>query len=452
MNSTLLSGFKQYVRDQQLIPGGTHLLLALSGGIDSVVLGHLLKQASVSFEVLHANFQLRGPESDRDEAFAAQCAGEWKVPFTTRRFETEGYAALHRCSIQVAARELRYNWFETIRQEKKTGGQQVVIATAHQANDSVETMLMNVFRGTGVEGMHGILPRRDHIIRPLLFATRNEILAYAKEHGIQWVDDSSNESSKYTRNFIRQEVIPAVEKVFPAAVANMLQTISNMQEAAQLYDQALQVHKKKLLQAVKNEWHIPIRLLLKTNPLRTVLFELIHPFGFTPGQLDEVLKLCQASNGAYIDAVDWRIIRNRAWLVVAPKATGMSDALVLNADDKKLVTNEFELSWQNKIGVGNSQALPGSASEALIDAKHLHWPLLLRRWKAGDYLYPLGMGKKKKVARLLIDLKLSKTEKEKVWVLESDKKIVWVVGYRLDERFKVNPATQQVLHMQYKPL
>jgi tRNA(Ile)-lysidine synthase len=451
LDSTLFFRFKQHVQDQQLIPNGTHVLLALSGGIDSVVLGHLLNQASVSFEVLHANFQLRGTESDRDEAFAAQCAGEWKVPFTAHRFETEGYAALHRCSIQVAARELRYEWFENLRQERKTGGLQVVIATAHHANDSVETMLMNVFRGTGVEGMHGILPRRDHIIRPLLFASRNEILGYAKEHGIQWVEDSSNESSMYTRNFIRQEVIPSVEKVYPAAVANMLQTISNMQEAALLYDQALQVHKKKLLQAVKNEWHIPIRLLLKTMPLRTVLFELIHPFGFTTGQLDEVLKLCQASNGAYIDAVDWRIIRNRAWLVMAQKASEMSDALVLNTEDKKIKTSEFELSWQSKTAERNPMTAPVSAGEALIDAKHLHWPLLLRRWKAGDYLYPLGMGKKKKVARLLIDLKLSKTEKEKVWVLESDKKIVWVVGYRMDDRFRITPATEHALHLQYKP-
>jgi tRNA(Ile)-lysidine synthase len=452
LNSTLLSGFKQYVQDQQLIPQGTRVLLALSGGVDSVVLGHLLKQVGMSFEVLHVNFQLRGAESDRDEAFAGQFARQWEVPITIQRFDTEGYAALHRCSIQVAARELRYAWFETIRMQRSSDGRHAVIATAHHANDSVETMLMNLFRGTGVEGMHGILPKRDHIIRPLLFASRNDILTYATANGIEWVEDSSNESSKYTRNFIRQEVIPAIEKVYPSAVANMLQTISNMQEAAQLYNQALQVHKKKLLQAVKNEWHIPIRLLLKTKPLRTVLFELIHPFGFSSAQLDEVLKLCQASNGAYIDAVDWRIIRNRAWLVVAPKANSLSDVLVLNDVAGKLAISEFELSWQLQNVDFNKQGFPTATNEVMLDAKHLQWPLLLRRWKAGDYLYPLGMGKKKKVARLLIDLKLSKTEKEKVWVLECDKKIVWVVGFRLDERFKLTPTTHQALHLQYKTL
>jgi tRNA(Ile)-lysidine synthase len=299
--------------------------------------------------------------------------------------------------------------------------------------------------------MHGILPKRNYIIRPLLFATREDIHAFATEHSIQWVEDSSNESSKYTRNFIRQEVVPAIEKVYPAAVSNMQQTISNMQEAALLYNQALQVHKKKLLHAVKNEWHIPIRLLLKTQPLRTVLYELIHPFGFSAVQVEEVLKLCQASNGAYLEGEAWRIIRNRAWLMIAPVANKWSNAIVLNETDKQLATIDFELTVDVQSFDGNMASLPVSAQQVLVEARHLKWPLLLRRWKAGDYLYPLGMGKKKKVARLLIDLKLSKTEKEKVWVLESDKKIIWVVGYRLDDRFKVTPATKQALHLQFRP-
>jgi tRNA(Ile)-lysidine synthase len=324
-----------------------------------------------------------------------------------------------------------------------------MLATAHHANDSVETMLMNVMRGTGIEGLHGIVPKRGKIIRPLIFATKQEIMDYAKAQGLSWVEDSSNESSKYTRNFIRNEMIPATEKVFPTALENMMSTIEKMKEAEQLYMQAVTHHKKKLLHQAKGEWQIPVLLLQKTQPVKTITWELIKPFGFTEGQVDEVLKLCNSETGAYVQAAALRIIRHRKWLLIAPVQTAQALHIVIEGDKGETTLSEGKLQWKISSNFDLEKLKQLTANEAVLDLKHLQFPLILRPWKDGDYLYPLGMRKKKKIARLLIDLKLSKTEKEKVWVLESNHKIVWVVGLRIDERFKVTPATAKVVQLKY---
>lgn len=439
-----MKAFEQFLK--QYFPDGNYgtWLLAISGGVDSVVLGHLLKQNRIPFVLAHCNFRLRGAESDRDEAFVRQLADSWQVALSIKHFDTEAYAAKNKCSIQVAARQLRYNWFAEWAQEGHR-----YIATAHHANDSVETMLLNLMRGTGIEGLHGILARKGKLIRPLIMATKNEVLDYAKEAGLQWVDDSSNNINKYTRNYIRNEWLPAAEKAFPAAVKNMVGTIAKMQEAEQLYQQAIDQHKKRLLKLVDGEWRIPVMLLQKAQPLRTIVWELIKPFGFSEGQVGEVVKLCKAASGAYVSAADWRIIKHRNWLLVSPIAK--VDA-TLEVWEEAIESIELPIGRMTKEIMdyqANVSIDTAPKSEALLDAKKIQFPLVCRPWRPGDYFYPLGMAKKKKVSRILIDLKLSKVEKEGIWVLESANRIVWVIGQRIDDRVKVMKTTNKILKINF---
>lgn len=438
----LFTTFQQEL--QALLPAGHGVLLAISGGVDSVVLAHLLKTAKVPVTLAHVNFQLRGEESSRDEQFVRELAQDWGIPLKVIRVDTHAYAVQHKCSVQVAARQIRYNWFDELLTAKKQAGERCLLATAHHADDSVETFLINLLRGTGLDGLQGIAAKRNHIIRPLLFATRSMIEDYARVQHLTWVEDSSNSRNDYARNFIRNEWLPAANAYFPQASQNIIHTISHLQEAKQLFEQALQQHKKKLLHQKGSEWHIPVLALLKATPLRTILYQLIQPFGFGEAQIDEVLKLCKANSGSYLQGEQWRIIRHRKWLIVAPlKATDPIHYL-LDEPAGTLETAHGKLTWQTKAWQReNVPQLP--ANEVLLDASIATFPMIFRPWATGDYCYPLGMAKKKKVARMLIDQKLSKTDKEKVYVLESKQRIAWVAGIRMDDRFKITAKTKQVV-------
>lgn len=451
--------FLQYWRQRFMhLPAGHPVVLAISGGIDSVVLADLLSQSSIAFVLAHCNFGLRGAESDRDEAFVKTLAGKYRCPVLVKRFDTAAYAQEHKMAIQEAARVLRYTWFEELINNKSQEAgegkgalrQPVAIATAHHANDNIETLLMNFFRGTGISGLHGIQPVQGKIIRPLLFARREAIAAYAQEHGLEWVEDSSNASEKYTRNFFRLQLIPSLQKIFPQVEDNLLHNLDRFNEVEQLYRQAVDTQLKKLPEVKGNEVHIPIYKLLKAVPFHTLLWEIIHPFHFTAAQVDEVKKLIDTGhNGSYLSSSTHRIIKNRNWLVIAPLQTETAQHIAIAGEGIVVFhTGSLELTVSNVSDVDVQQS---TTAVALLDMDRITFPLLLRPWKQGDYFYPLGMKKKKKVSRLLIDLKLSATDKEKVWVVEMDKKIIWIVGRRIDERFKILPHTQKVLQLRYKP-
>lgn len=437
--------FTRYIAAERLFDPAAPLLLAVSGGLDSVVLTHLCVQAGLRVEVAHCNFSLRGAESDRDEAFVQQLAAAYGLPFFVKRFDTTAYAAGRQCSIQVAARELRYAWLEELRQQQGLA----FIATAHHMQDNVETFWMNISKGTGMAGMHGILPRQGRLVRPMLFATREEIAAYAAANGLQHVEDSSNETDKYTRNYFRHQVLPKLETVFPEVVKNTGATIQRMREAETLYRQAVEVHRKKLVEQRGAEYFIPVLKLQKAEPLGTILYELLKPFGFSPSQALQVQDMLGSGSGKWVASSTHRLVRDRSWLIITPLEAASSAHFIIEEGQEGLLLPEgTEISIQ--VMQAEGAELPTSANIASVDKSRLQFPLLLRRWKQGDYFYPLGMQKKKKLSRFFIDQKLSLPEKEKIWVLESGQRIVWVAGMRIDDRFKVTPATKEICRLQLK--
>lgn len=440
----LAGRFKQFIEEQNLFQPEHRLLLAVSGGADSVVLAHLCHEAGFPFAIAHCNFQLRGTESDRDEAFVRNLGEQFRVPVFVKHFDTQQYVTGHGLSMQEAARELRYNWFfELLNNEEQPFSR---ILTAHHADDNVETVLMHLFRGTGIRGLTGIPIRNDVVVRPLLFARRSEIEEYAKEKQLSFVQDSSNFSEKYDRNFIRNKVLPLVREHYPGADENIITSIRRLRPAAAIYSEAVEQKKKKLMEQRGAEWHVPVRKLKKQLPLHTIVYEVIRPFGFTPAQTGEVIRLLDAHTGREVASATHRIIKNRDWIIISPINTDTASVYVVNDINDVVEIPDGIFSFK-ETAVKKDMRFPTDPFEALVDMNKISFPLIIRKWKTGDYFYPLGMRKKKKLARFFIDLKLSKTEKENVWVMESNKKIIWLIGYRIDDRVKIADSSLKGLFL-----
>jgi len=436
----LLQRFQKNIQAENLFHEKDKILLGVSGGVDSVVLSELCKRAGYDFAIAHCNFQLRDSDSERDEKFVQELAGKYDVPFHIISFDTKAIAAERKISTQEAARELRYHWFEEIRK----AADYRYILTAHHADDNIETVLMNFFRGTGIRGMRGIEPKHGLIVRPLLFARRSELEEFLEENKLDHVFDFTNEQDHYTRNYFRNKVIPFVEKSFPEVNDNLLANISRFKEAALLYQQAVEVHKKKLLEFKGTEVHIPVLKLKKTAPLSSVIYEIIKDYNFSSAQVNEIIALLNSESGRYVQSTSHRVIKNRNWLIIAPNESTGSEIVVIDA-----IGHWPFAMGKLKLEVTSASTFEPQVSNsvALVDFDEMQFPLLLRKWKQGDYFYPLGMKKKKKLARFFIDQKLSKTDKEKIWVIEMNKKIVWVVGYRIDDRFKITSRSRQILNI-----
>ncbi|NML22297.1 tRNA lysidine(34) synthetase TilS [Pseudoflavitalea sp. G-6-1-2] len=443
----LQTSFEKFVKQEKLFSRDNRLLLAVSGGLDSVVLSDLCIRSGYDVVLAHCNFQLRGEESERDEQFVRALASKYNKPILVKRFDTAAYAEKNKLSIQVAARELRYYWFYSLLESSGDNNHPAAqyILTAHHKDDNIETLLMNFFKGTGIAGLRAILPKQQKLIRPLLFAGRAELLQYAQTNNLQWVEDSSNASDKYTRNAIRHKLIPLVQELYPQAIENLGDNLQRFREIEMLYQQSINMHTKKLIEIKGSEAHIPVLKLAKVEPLHSILYEIIKTYGFTSAQVAEVVALLDSETGKYVQSSTHRVIRNRNWLIIAPLAAEEAKHILIESSDESVPFAEGNISLKRLPAAGYS--LNNGARIAALDAKHVQFPLILRPWKKGDYFYPLGMTKKKKVARFLIDLKLSATAKEKVWVVEMNKKIIWIAGHRIDDRFRIGNATTEILEL-----
>lgn len=431
----------------QLSPGNSKLFLAVSGGVDSVVMVDLIAKAGFDFVIAHCNFQLRGAESIRDEAFVRSLENDYEKEVLVTKFNTAEFAEANKIGIQEAARKLRYDWFKQITDSRiqNTGNSVNFLLTAHHANDNIETLLFNFLRGTGIAGLTGIreFDKENNIIRPLLFAKRGEIIQYALQNNLSWVEDSSNVSDKYSRNYIRHKLVPSIKEIFADADDNLLKNIERFKSVETLYQQAVSLHLKKLMVQKGAEIHIPVIRLKQTVPLETIVWEIIKKYSFSSAQVTELVKLLEADNGSYIASSTHRIIKNRNWLIITSLLQKDSKFILIEADDKEALFEEGKLKLEKS--ASTHIKIDTSKDVALVDLDAVSFPLLLRKWKQGDYFYPLGMKKKKKLSKFFIDLKLSLPQKEKVWIIESNKKIVWVVGLRIDDRIKVINATKNVL-------
>jgi len=456
----LLQRFREYIKQNNLIQQNDTLLVAVSGGVDSVVLCELCNQADFHFSLAHCNFQLRGNESDRDEQFVKDLGKKYSVEALVKKFDTEKYADENKKGIQEAARDLRYDWFAELIGNKqlaigKSNEEQALsthdtrrvtpyLLTAHHADDNIETVLMNFCRGTGLKGLNGIPNKSGHILRPLLPFWKHELLEFAKENKLEFVEDSSNQSSKYSRNVFRNEIIPLLIKVYPEAKSNLRDNIDRFRAVSSLYATLVVDLKKKLCKRKNNEIHIPIKQLM-TYQNTALIFEIISEYGFTEKQVTEVIKLAESESGKFIQApnANYRIIKFRNWFIISSAQDTAAETVVIEEGVRNVQCPMCNLQFS----IVASCSLPPRDNIACLDANGIRYPLILRKWKEGDYFYPLGMRKKKKVSRFFIDQKLSKTQREKTWVLEMNKKIIWVVGLRIDERFKITDKTKRILRI-----
>ncbi|MGC4057808.1 MAG: tRNA lysidine(34) synthetase TilS [Chitinophagaceae bacterium] len=444
MNKHILSQqFATHWKQQFSLNAGEQILLAVSGGCDSMALAHLLLESGIRFAAAHCNFQLRGTDSDADATLVQSFAEENQISYHHITFNTLQSAANGE-GIQETARKLRYEWFQELQQEFGYR----YIATAHHADDNAETLLMHLARGTGLSGLHGIPVINGTVIRPLLFATRREIDAYIQANNITFREDASNQSDKYSRNAIRHHILPGLEKIYPQAINAINQSITRFTGAEKYYRKSVDRELKKLLDRRGRDWYIPLRLLIKSLDLPTILYELFTPFGFSPGQMQEIQKLLHASSGHFIDSATHRLIRDRDFFIVTEQLSEAADFILINAIGEKNATPE------GTVYLSESDATAVSADNAhviFVDGDKLTFPLILRRRKTGDYFYPAGFGmKKKKVSRFLIDKKIPAPEKDRIWILTSGKSVVWVLGHRSDERYKVAKSTKKIIRIEFR--
>ena len=432
----MIHAFKKHIETHFPYLKNTKLLLAISGGRDSVALAYLLDALSYDFTLAHVNFNLRGNASDTDETFVKDLAKALDVTCLVKYFDTNHYAKEKGISIQMAARDLRYDWFETLISKNNFD----YILTAHHLDDTLETFLINLTRGTGLKGLTGIPANTKNIVRPLLAFSRDEITNYCKKNNITWREDQSNSETKYTRNKLRHEVIPVLKTINPNLLQSFQQTIKHLQGSEQIVSNTLEnIKNNRSLYIVNADGSIALHIVnwLALKNYKALLFELLQPYGFTAW--DDIFLLLEAQSGRVIYSKNYRLIKDRAYLLLVKNETLNTDKISINDTDTRVANFQLETVSDS------AKSTISSSNEVLIDKDLLKFPLEVRNWQKGDYFYPLGMQGKKKISKFFKDEKLSLPEKEQTKLLVSENNIVWVVGKRLDNRYKVTSKTKNIL-------
>lgn len=432
----MLQSFLRFIDQTQLFHPSEKILIAVSGGLDSVTLCHLFHQAGFSFSIAHCNFKLRGAESDGDEQFVKDLAGRYGVPVFVKRFDTLQYSEQHKVSIQMAARDLRYEWFRSL----LISGKYDRLATAHHKNDLAETILLNLVRGTGIHGLHGIRAGTGNLIRPLLFATRRQIEAYSVTEKLSWREDSSNESTKYHRNLIRHEVIPVLKKINPSLEETFKLNSEKILAAERIFDEHVQQVREKAIRETNQYVSVDIKAIEDLIEPGIVLSELLKTYGFNYHDCLNLLK--SEATGKKIESATHTAVRDREQFIIAAIVKEKTREYHIKKDQRELIAEGWKLQFS--IEENKKFTIPESAGTACLDLEKLRFPLTLRKWEEGDYFYPLGMNKKKKISDFLIDRKIPLNLKENVTVLISGENIVWVTGMRIDHRFRVGIDTEKI--------
>ncbi|WP_166919569.1 tRNA lysidine(34) synthetase TilS [Flavobacterium poyangense] len=434
----MLSKFQNHIISRFPFLESKKLFLAVSGGLDSVVLLHLLQQLPYEIAVLHCNFQLRGLESFGDQNFIQDYCDTNKIPVFITQFDTEAFAKDYKLSTQVAARELRYSWFYELLESESFD----YILTAHHADDNLETFIINLTRGTGLDGLTGIPEQNDKIIRPLLPFSREEILQYAQENNIQWREDSSNASNKYLRNKIRHDLVPILKEINPNFLNAFQKTQTFLQESQEMVEDASIMIYQQVAKEVGDDIHFDINQLKKLPNYKSYLYQWLNEFGFVAW--NDVYDLVDGQSGKQVFAAEFRLLKNRDTLILSP-------ILEVNENEEyRINEGETDVNFPLKLRLCQVDDITIDSNKIIFVAiEKIRFPLILRKWKEGDVFCPFGMqGKSKKVSKLFKDEKLSLLEKEKAWILCSDNQIVWIVGIRQDERFKIENTTNKILKIE----
>jgi tRNA(Ile)-lysidine synthase len=436
----MLQKFQSHIFQNFPFLSGEKLLLATSGGLDSMVMVDLFRKLSFKIAIAHCNFQLRGVESFEDQNFVQNYAESNEIKLFVTQFDTEAFAKDYKLSTQVAARELRYNWFYELLETEEFD----YVLTAHHADDNLETFLINLVRGTGLDGLTGIPAQNENVIRPLLLFSRQEIEQYAKENNIDWREDSSNASDKYLRNKIRHNLVPVLKELNTDFLSSFHKTQVYLQESKTMVEDASIMVYQQVAKESGEDIHFDLNKLQQLPNYKSYLYQWLREFGFLAWE--DIYDLVESQSGKQVFSNEFRLLKNRDFLILSPINIEDKKEEYYIFKDQKEIDSPLNLSFSKvaDIGIVSNRAI-------FVDEDKLHFPLVLRRWDEGDTFQPFGMeGKSKKVSKIFKDEKLSLIDKENTWLLCSDDTIVWIIGIRQDERFKIGKTTKNRLQIQWQ--
>ncbi len=436
----MLGKFYSFLAEECNVKTGQKILVAFSGGADSLALLHMLTKMDIEVFAAHCNFNLRGEESDADERFVQTFCADHHVKLFLKSFDTKGYSKEKGISIEMAARDLRYAWFQELASCEKFDW----IATGHHKDDSIETFFLNLVRGTGVKGLTGIKAVTDNIIRPLLDFSRSDLETYCNENQLQYRTDSSNLESIYNRNKIRNEILPLFRSINPSFGDTMLNNMSRLSQVSDFLSDSIKEIKKDYVVEQDDTVLISLSHVTDFKNQQLVLFELLHPYGFNGTVVSEVVEaIKQNVSGKQFYSSEYRLIKDRQNLIILPYKKDDSDAVYYISSDEEFTDHPIHLKIEKDINADDFK-IDKSLNVAQFDQDLLEYPLSIRRWKQGDDFRPLGMKNFKKLSDYFIDAKFSIQQKEEAWLMLSGNDIIWIIGSRTDDRYKITPKTKYI--------
>ncbi len=439
----MVQRFIEFISEKKLFSPDDKVLVAVSGGIDSVAMLQCFKDAACcQYGVAHCNFGLRGEESDEDAAFVQKLAKKAKVPFHTHQFDTNGFAEQEKISTQMAARQMRYAWFKKVMNDYGYN----YLATAHHRNDTIETVLFNLVKGTGISGLHGISPKSGDIVRPLLFADKEMIMDFVAQKNLSWREDSSNNAVKYARNSLRHEVVPVLKKINPDLENTFDHTLERLLHVEAVYLDTLKSVVEEAVVQKSGDVYISLAVLKQRGVGAAMLWEIIKDYGYSYVQTKDIAARMFDGAGKIFESPVYQLNVDREHLIISPKGDVEFFPSPVHEGQSKFESRALSLLFRTEKAKGFK--ISAQKNSAALDHDKLEFPLEVRKWQRGDVFFPLGMKQKKKLSDYMIDEKIPLNLKERVFVLTSNNKIVWVIGHRIDDRYKITDTTETVLTVQ----